>query len=236
MAYKLAPSKVFSGEIVSVSNIILGTTFVEFQQVLCSIQPAKPVSLENFGDKPVEGYISAIVTSFEHLQKAMLNLRINESCGYPMLGMKYGIICNLLTFLRGTTYRAEMEYPVVRRKLKGRNPACDVALVIERAEDLTPCLLCKYKPKVMSLVELIEGDQFVEILLQAFYCLKYHEVESVYHCLTDLTTYHYFLFKLDSTNTDRAIVEKQFTYTYDCLVPTASDVSAHLQQLLPLFC
>ena len=114
MAYKLAPSKVFSGEIVSVSNIILGTTFVEFQQVLCSIQPAKPVSLENFGDKPVEGYISAIVTSFEHLQKAMLNLRINESCGYPMLGMKYGIICNLLTFLRGTTYRAEMEYPVVR--------------------------------------------------------------------------------------------------------------------------
>ena len=89
-----------------------------------------PQSLENFGDKPVEGYISAIVTSFEHLQKAMLNLRINESCGYSMFGIKNGIICNFLTFLRGTTYRAEMEYPVAR-VIKGDKGITQVQLLCQ---------------------------------------------------------------------------------------------------------
>lgn len=65
-----------------------------------------------------------------------------------------------------------------------------------------PVVVYEYKPAVHQDPERVNDCDLMEALLQASYCLRFYNVSQMIHCLTDLSTWHYFKVKR-STSSDK---------------------------------
>ena len=118
----------------------------------------------------------------------MLDLKVKEACGIPLLGTIAMSLAEALTnVIPGHTYRAEMEFPVIKHRMKtGVKPSCDGAVTAVTSETTMSVLLFEYKPVVDMRWGSLDIHSLMETLIQGYYCLYQHEVRSVVHCLTDM--------------------------------------------------
>ena len=139
---------------------------------------------------------AAAIMMSEH--SSFLELTIKEASGGPGLGIFLMVMVAALNEkVDGWSFRADMEYEVLVNSYQGQNPASDAAvaaIATTRGDKKhTPIILFEYKPSVHS--SFTNVDHLMEVLIQSFYCMTYHKVDSILHCLTDLTVWHYFKFK-----------------------------------------
>ena len=87
-------------------------------------------------------------------------------------------------------------------KERGQNPTSDTAIIMLLESSATsldpkkiPVVVYEYKPAVHRDPERVNDCDLMEALLQASYCLRFYNVSQMIHCLTDLSTWHYFKVK-----------------------------------------
>ena len=95
--------------------------------------------------------------------------------------------------LLGQNFFYQNQYVVARNRKPGANPSADTAEVVLNG-DYKPRIVYEYKPDVYPTVDGIDLVALAEIPLQATYVLRYHRVTSLFQCLTDFETWHYFKF------------------------------------------
>ena len=125
----------------------------------------------------------------------MPGLKVKEACGTPLLGVFSVCLAKVLTTLHEhNTYKAEMEFTLIKEKLKsGAKPSCDAAInintttaVVNVGNKTAPVLLFEYKPIVDPRETFVDHHSLMETLIQGYYCLYQHQVHSIIHCLTDM--------------------------------------------------
>ena len=96
-------------------------------------------------------------------------------------------------------------------KKRGQNPTSDTVIIMlleSSAASLDPkkipVVVYKYKPTVHQDPGRVNDYDLMETLLQASYCLRFY-VSQMIHCLTDLSTWHYF--KVRSTSSGKLNIE-----------------------------
>ena len=110
-------------------------------------------------------------------------------------------------------YRYIPQMTVARNSLPGQNPSSDPSIAGEltgsvalaQAEtnptltelgEFVPRVIYECKPVLAGHFELINNKAMIESLLQANYCLRFHKLQSLFACLTDLITWHYYRVEL----------------------------------------
>ena len=63
-----------------------------------------------------------------------------------------------------------------------------------------PVVVYEYKPVVHQDPRRVNGYDLMEALLQASYCLRFYNVPQIIHCLTYLSTWHYFKVKRSTSS------------------------------------
>ena len=89
----------------------------------------------------------------------------------------------------------------------------------------------EYKPSINSIFYLIDVSHLAELTLQGYYCMRYYELPSCLHCLTDMVHFHYFRL---NCNNGKFECHRLFKISYKDHVPSTDEVKHHLQCLLPL--
>ena len=177
---------------------------------------------------------AAAIMMSEH--SSFMELMIKEASGGPGLGIFLMVMVAALDEkVDGWSFCADMEYEVLINSCQGQNSATDAAvaaIATARGDKKhTPIILFEYKPAVYHLFA--HHDYLMEVLIQAFYCMTYHKVDSILHCLTDLTAWHYFKFKknyqhlevewfhtiFDSTGPRPKVAVPNFDVHLDFIVP-----------------
>ena len=154
----------------------------------------------------------------------MLELTRVESSGIPLLGCSLSTISKVLnTIANASPYQVVMEFPVVKTASSGKNPSTDAA-VVATIKNGYPVLLCEYKPVVNLIPERIVSGDFIEMLVQVYYCMKSYSLRTCPHCLTDLQVWHYYKF---SKCADMLKIEWVKSFKYENFVPTQMELKEH---------
>lgn len=161
----------------------------------------------------------------------MPGLKVKEACGTPLLGDFSVCLAKVLTTLHEhNTYTAEMEFTLIKEKLKsGAKPSCDAAIAVTTAvvNKTTPVLLFEYKPAVDTRETFVDHHSLMETLIQGYYCLYQHQVHSIIHCLTDMFQWYYF--KLE-----REKFSKMKVAWYHSIFEKELNLQTHVNFLHPL--
>ena len=139
-----------------------------------------------------------IKSSHKLLSECILQIGDKEMSGIPLLANILSYFVKALNHNLVGTFAIDLEFVVLENyHTQGRKPASDVAILykLEKRpqQKLLPRVLFEYKPKVHEDKDKVNGDQLIELLLQAHYCLETYKVASLLCCLTDMRVWHYFL-------------------------------------------
>ena len=92
-------------------------------------------------------------------------------------------------------------------KKRGQNPTSDTAIIALLESSATPLdprkipvVVYEYKPAVHQDPKRVNDCDLMEALLQASYCLRFYNIPQMIHCLTDLSTWHYFKVKRSTSS------------------------------------
>ena len=147
-----------------------------------------------------------------------------ESSDIPLLGCSLSTVSKVLnTIANVSSYQVIMEFPVVKTTAPGKHPSTDAA-VVATIRDGRPVLLCEYKPVVDFIPARIVSGDFIEILVQVYYCMKSYSLRTCLHCLTDLQVWHYYKF---SKCADVLEIEWVKSFKYAKFVPTQTELKEH---------
>ena len=158
----------------------------------------------------------------------MIDLAIEESSGYPLLGFCLATLTEVLNNVTETqSYAVVMEYPVVKTTAAGKNPSCDATVITfsDMRCSRLPLLLCEYKPRINFAAARVDPGHFIELLVQGYYCLKAKQLASCLLCLTDLQTRHYY--KLCKSAGDEVTIEWVKSFRHATWKPTRVDLQEH---------
>lgn len=194
----LPPSGVVKeSEIVAVARELLATavcifTLHDMRMVLFSTSwelDSPPVEMPPCDD---------IKSSHKLLSECILRIGDKEMSGIPLLANILSYFVKAVNHNLVGTFAIDLEFVVLENyHTQGRKPASDVAILykLEKGpqQRLLPRVLFEYKPKVHEDKDKVNGDQLIELLLQAHYCLATYKVASLLCCLTDMRVWHYFL-------------------------------------------
>ena len=92
-----------------------------------------------------------------------------EACGIPLLGAFVSILVGQLTKKGTIDFKLDMEFPVVRDKVKhGTKPASDGAIcaIVSCDSEYRPVVLYEYKPRVDTRLDYVGCHDLMELLLQ----------------------------------------------------------------------
>ena len=141
-----------------------------------------------------------IKSSHKLLSECILRIGGKEMSGVPLLANILLYFVRALHLNLVGTFAIDLEFVVLENcHTQDRKPASDVAILykLEKRpqQRLLPRVLFEYKPKVHEDKDKVNGDQLIELLLQAHYCLATYKLASLLCCLTDMRVWHYFLVK-----------------------------------------
>ena len=233
-SYKLAPSKIYVSDQLEVASALFNNHFplLDYFKTYAATGEAPPP------DKPppVERNISVnnVPLFYQKMRILHVGLRIREAAGIPLLGYCMTSLCETLNELKkDQRFRVHSEYPVVK---EGKNQSAPfsshitiTATATDNQEEMRPIFLCEYKPVVDPNCSDVPVNDLLEAFVQGYYCLRSRKMESILHCITDLSRWHYF--KLCYVRQCLKI-EWTKTFIYDQPIPRAEDVKGHYSYLI----
>lgn len=185
---------------------------------------------------------SAIETTVKlvnwHIKKTMgIFTNHHEPSSYTILG----ILCVYFAST-GKKLMYAPQYMVARTSQCGQNPSCDASIVMKVKDGMSTV---KYVPRVIyeckprfdeswESLEQINHKAVIESLIQANYCLRYHKVQSLVACLTDLISWHYYQVELsqDSSISMKIISYHKINHSVDLKERELIEHTSFLYQLL----
>lgn len=97
----------------------------------------------------------AIMKEYSHIKEVRslgraASLKVKEALGRPLLGLFVSTVQNVLHVkFPQRTFMWDMEYPVVKNRTPGQNPATDAAILLLKCDmAVRPLVLYEYKPTV----------------------------------------------------------------------------------------
>ena len=87
-----------------------------------------------------------------------------------------------------------------------------------------------YSSTVDPCPQALQPSDFMEMLVQGYYCLKFHKVPTCLHCLTDLRVWH--IYKLCMTGADILEIKWFKTFAYSGFTPSSDDIKHHYSYVL----
>ncbi len=131
---------------------------------------------------------STVSDLHSEFEAEMTGLYRKETSGIPLLGVfVVKLAVELGKNIPDLKFVSEMEFAVVYGSQRGVKPACDAAVAVVEATSRKPVILYEYKPVVDTRWNHVKQNDLMELLIQGYYCLHYHQVSTVIHCLTDLS-------------------------------------------------
>ena len=172
----------------------------------------------------------------KHKQKTY-RLTLEEAAGYPMLGGHAVHFSEVLAEKLSQDIVAWNQMMVAKNSKPGQNPTSDAAVIMLLQNSDNPLVPIKiqvvvyeYKPKVSQKPSKVEISHLVEALLQAFYILRFYNIRKIIHCLTDLTTWHYFKVEESATSSDKMDIKwwHVINYTFPLDIESVTDHAGFL--------
>ena len=146
-------------------------------------------------------------------RKMTLGVAQIEASSYTILGILGVFFSKAMMDIHEREYRYIPQMTVARNSLPGQNPSSDPSIAGEltgsvalaQAEtnptltelgEFVPRVIYECKPVLAGHFELINNKAMIESLLQANYCLRFHKLQCLFACLTDLITWQYYQVEL----------------------------------------
>lgn len=194
-AYDIAPSKVKNKEILEVARCILKPEgYHDLNDFRTDVfkdhyTAVKEMALTNDYNK------SATTVLLNEHRRSTLKITLYEASGYTMLGLFAVYFSNVLSGELKKSFKYQPQYEVVDNEKSGQNPSTDTCIVLlmeSCTKDSIPVVMYEYKPIVNPDPSRMDVSALIEMLLQAHYCMRTHNLDTVLHCLTDLKSWYYY--------------------------------------------
>ncbi len=208
---ELAPSKVHSNDILTVSKIILDHIFKpswESPKDLLGTLPEIVVDAEplaNTHDKPLK----ELKALLDYHTSTTLHLFNEEAASYTTLGNLCVHFASALHREFRSTYKYCNQFKVTTNAKQGPPPRSDSCVVLVDSKSI-PRFLYECKISLQHTIMQLNDKHLIEVLLQGYYCLQHYEVERMLICLTDLVEWHYFL--IEESNEKMKITHHKLIY------------------------
>ena len=162
------------------------------------------MSVEGVAD--VKG-VAEIQREIHRVADMTMSLFQKEASGYGILSTMRTFFTQAFTASGKSVFKYDAQFVVAKNQSPGVNPCSDVSVCISQVPSdsshsdssvrirgkFKPWILYKYKPTVVVNLEKVQDEPLIELLLQSYYAMKYHEVQKLVACLTDLSSWHYFV-------------------------------------------
>ncbi len=232
MDYLIAPSKVTSEDMINdVVSFIFDSPFGDLNQfrVFCNVG----YTIENTY-QPRNNYdLKQTLSTYFFHWTITHNITVDEDSGYLLLSDLVTKFADILKKEFNVNFKYHPQRQVCKNSNPGRNPSTDCSIIhMLVSRQLISEVLYEYKPAINSNILLVESSQLIELLLQAYYELRYSKkAKSLIGCLTDLFTWHYF--KLTLTDTDNKLQISWYyklTLRMPCTIPEQNITENELEQ------